>query len=52
MLSSSHTSALQTKHAGLEARLHEEMSRPAPDAATIQSLKRKKLKIKEELQAQ
>ena len=49
MLSSSHTSALQTKHAGLEARLREEMGRPAPDAGTIQQLKRAKLRIKEEL---
>lgn len=51
MASSTHVSALQSKHAGLEARLREELSRPAPDAATIQTLKRKKLKIKEELQA-
>lgn len=51
MASSTHVSALQTKHAGLDARLRDEMSRPAPDAATIQSLKRQKLKIKEELQA-
>ena len=51
MLSSSHTSALQTKHAGLEARLREEMGRPAPDAGTIQRLKRAKRRIKEELGA-
>lgn len=51
MASSTHVSALQSKHAGLEARLREEMNRPAPDAATIQTLKRKKLRIKEELQA-
>lgn len=51
MASSTHVSALQSKHAGLEARLREEMNRPAPDAATIQALKRKKLRIKEELQA-
>jgi hypothetical protein len=51
MLSSSHVSALQTKHAGLEAQLRDEMNRPAPDTATIQHLKRQKLKIKEELNA-
>jgi|GEM_PF-427499 len=45
----SHLSALQTKHAGLEARLRDEMARPAPDAAAIQALKRQKLKIKEEI---
>jgi hypothetical protein len=51
MASSPHVSALQTKHAGLEAQLREEMNRPAPDTATIQTLKRQKLRIKEELQA-
>ena len=51
MLSSSHTSALHTKHAGLEAQLREEMGRPVPDAGTIQQLKRAKLRIKEELSA-
>ena len=51
MLSSSHTSALQTKHAGLDARLREEMGRPVPDTGTIQQLKRAKLRIKEELSA-
>ena len=49
MLSSSHANALENKHASLEARLHEEMSRPAPDAVTIQQIKRAKLRIKEEL---
>lgn len=46
-----HTHALQSKHAGLEARLREEMNRPNPDAVTIQALKKQKLRIKEELQA-
>lgn len=46
-----HTTALQYKHAGLEARLREEMSRPAPDTAKIQVLKKQKLRIKEELSA-
>nr|WP_074428335.1 YdcH family protein [Tsuneonella dongtanensis] len=48
-MSSSHANALETKHANLEARLHEEMSRPSPDAGTIQQLKKAKLRIKEEL---
>lgn len=47
---SSHLSALHDKHAGLEARLHDEMTRPAPDAAAVQALKRQKLKLKEEIQ--
>ena len=46
---SSHDSALQTKHHGLEARIKDEMSRPQPDAAKIQALKKEKLRIKEEL---
>ncbi|MFA9201651.1 MAG: YdcH family protein [Cypionkella sp.] len=49
MPSSSHAHALQSKHEGLEARLREELSRPAPDAGTIQELKKAKLRIKEEL---
>lgn len=48
-MESSHVSALQTKHAGLEAKLREEMSRPQPDSAAITAIKKKKLKIKEEL---
>ncbi|WP_207912107.1 MULTISPECIES: DUF465 domain-containing protein [Bacteria] len=51
MLSSSHSTALQSKHAGIEARLREEMGRPSPDAGTIQQLKRAKLRIKQELTA-
>ncbi|NMW30645.1 YdcH family protein [Altererythrobacter sp. RZ02] len=50
-MESSHISALETKHAGIEAQLREEQNRPAPDTATIQALKKKKLRIKEELSA-
>lgn len=46
---SSHVNALQTKHAGLEARLRDEMARPAPDAAAVQSIKKEKLRLKEEM---
>lgn len=45
----SHVDALETKHAGLDARLRSEMARPAPDAAMIQDIKKQKLRIKEEL---
>lgn len=45
----SHVSALQLKHANLERQIAEEMSHPLPDLETIQSLKRKKLRIKDEL---
>ena len=50
-MASSHVTALQSKHAGLEARLHEEMNRPVPDAATVQDLKKQKLRLKEEIAA-
>lgn len=46
---SSHIYALQTKHAGIEARIREEMARPVPDTAMIQSLKKQKLRLKEEI---
>lgn len=49
MLSSSHTDALHSKHAGLEARLREEMNRPAPNVEAIKRIKVQKLRIKEEL---
>ena len=46
----SHVSALQLKHAGLERQIQEELSRPMPDLAMIQTLKKRKLRIKEELE--
>jgi hypothetical protein len=45
----SHVDALTNKHAGLDARLRAEMSRPAPDAAMVQDIKKQKLRIKEEI---
>ncbi len=47
--SAAHCAALEAKHAGLEARLHEEMTRPAPDENVVRQIKRDKLRIKEEL---
>ena len=44
-----HSSALLTRHAGLDARIAEEERRPAPDHVIIASLKKQKLKIKEAL---
>ena len=44
-----HVSALQAKHAGLEARISEESHRPLPDTGTLARLKKEKLRIKEEL---
>ncbi|WP_232492983.1 YdcH family protein [Novosphingobium kaempferiae] len=48
-MDNSHVSALQLKHAGIERQIHEELSRPIPDAAVVQSLKKRKLRIKEEI---
>lgn len=45
----SHTQALEVKHASLDERLRQERSRPAPDDATIKQLKREKLRIKEQI---
>jgi hypothetical protein len=44
-----HSSALLTRHAGLDARITDEERRPAPDQGMIASLKKQKLRIKEEL---
>ena len=45
----SHVSALQLKHAGLERRIADEMSRPLPDLEALQLLKKQKLRIKDEI---
>jgi hypothetical protein len=45
----SHISALESKHAGLERRIAEELARPARNDTLITELKRRKLRIKEEL---
>lgn len=50
-MASPHITALETKHAGLEAQLRDEQNRPSPDTAAIHALKKKKLRIKEELAA-
>lgn len=46
-----HISALQAKHAGLDARIKSENSRPMPDTALLVSLKKQKLRLKEEMSA-
>ena len=48
-MDTSHVSSLHLKHAGLEKRIEEEMNRPRPDIAVIQTLKKRKLRIKEEI---
>jgi len=49
-MDTSHVSALELKHEGIERRIEEELSRPMPDDALLQTLKKRKLKIKEELE--
>lgn len=41
--------ALALRHAALEAAIGSEHARPVPDMATLQTLKRKRLIVKEEL---
>ena len=48
-MDTSHVSALQLKHAGLERQIQEEMNRPLPNDAVVQTLKKQKLRIKEEI---
>jgi hypothetical protein len=44
-----HMSALETKHAGLDARINEESQRPHPDDTLLARLKKEKLRVKEAL---
>ena len=48
-MDTSHVGTLQLKHAGLEKQIEDEMSRPMPDYAMLQELKKRKLRIKEEI---
>lgn len=41
--------SLKARHAELEEALSQENARPLPDAATIADLKKRKLRIKDEL---
>lgn len=49
MLDSPHQSALESRHAKLEARIDAESGRPLPDVAELARLKKAKLRIKEEM---
>jgi hypothetical protein len=42
-----HISALQSKHADIEAQINLESQRPMPDMATLSRLKKEKLRLKE-----
>jgi hypothetical protein len=41
--------ALKTRHADLEERIHKEAVRPNPDEAAVNTMKREKLRIKDEI---
>lgn len=49
MQTTAHHSALRAKHASLDQRLAEESHRPLPDSALIADLKKRKLRLKEEM---
>lgn len=44
-----HQAALEAKHAVLEARISNELQRPAPNAAAVATLKKQKLRLKDEM---
>ncbi|HEU0066503.1 MAG TPA: DUF465 domain-containing protein [Sphingomonas sp.] len=48
-MQTSHHAALETKHAGIERKLSDELHRPVPDTLVIAELKKQKLRLKEEL---
>lgn len=50
-MSTSHLSALKSRHADLDAKIANEERRPAPNMVALASLKKQKLKIKEEMLA-
>lgn len=48
-MDNSHLAALQAKHAGIEALIVNELQRPHPDDTTVASLKKQKLRLKDEM---
>jgi hypothetical protein len=46
-MQNAHLSALETKHADLDARISQENQRPHPDDSLINRLKKEKLRLKE-----
>ena len=49
MSTETHIETLRTKHIVLENQLETEYQRPLPDLAVIQDLKKRKLRLKEEI---
>ncbi|MDB5700062.1 MAG: hypothetical protein JWL66_261 [Sphingomonadales bacterium] len=48
-MQSTHLSALEAKHAGIERQLADETRRPLPDTSLLSMLKKQKLRLKEAL---
>ena len=48
-MQTAHHSALEAKHASLDARIADEAGRPNPDQSIIADLKKRKLRLKEEM---
>lgn len=48
-MQNAHLSALEAKHAVLDRRIEDELHRPRPDQILLGELKRRKLRVKEEL---
>lgn len=48
-MQTTHQTALETKHAGLDQRIAAESQRPVPDALMLAELKKQKLRLKEEI---
>ena len=49
MSMASHLSALEQKHQALERQIEDELNHPAADESRLRELKRKKLKLKDEI---
>ncbi|MBA4747961.1 MAG: YdcH family protein [Sphingopyxis sp.] len=48
-MASAHVTTLKSRHAELDARIHDEERRPSPDGTLLARLKKQKLRVKEEM---
>ncbi|MES2338636.1 MAG: YdcH family protein [Pseudomonadota bacterium] len=48
-MQTAHLSALEAKHASLDAQIADHEGRPSPDHTVIADLKKRKLRLKEEM---
>ncbi|MGY4395856.1 hypothetical protein ACVWZA_001029 [Sphingomonas sp. UYAg733] len=51
-MQTAHFSALEAKHAVLDQKIAAESQRPLPDTAALAALKKRKLRLKEEMTTQ